>query len=250
MATKLADNNPPANNPPSYDDLSDQGDDSSNISISLEPVTNGAPTPSPSSLELSQDGRVNVQFSGAINKLPKSLQAQLQECLDVPLPAYLKDSPEPSQPRVDSIPSLNIVVQVIGSLGDIQPFVALALGLQKRGHRIRIATHPTFRKMVESHGLEFFSIGADPAELMAYMVRNPGLLPKMSSLRRGEVRKQRQTMRDIMRACFRSCYQPSSVPGQSSSKPFVADAIVANPPSLAHIHCAEKLGIPVHIVFT
>jgi hypothetical protein len=24
--------------------------------------------------------------------------------------------------------------------------------------------------------------------------------------------------------------------------PFVADAIIANPPSFAHFHCAEKLG--------
>ena len=32
--------------------------------------------------------------------------------------------------------------------------------------------------------------------------------------------------------------------------PFIADAIIANPPSFAHFHCAEKLGIPLHLVFT
>ncbi|KAG9604261.1 glycosyltransferase family 1 protein, partial [Aureobasidium melanogenum] len=32
--------------------------------------------------------------------------------------------------------------------------------------------------------------------------------------------------------------------------PFIADVIIANPPSFAHIHCAEKLGIPLHIMFT
>jgi len=31
---------------------------------------------------------------------------------------------------------------------------------------------------------------------------------------------------------------------------FLADAIIANPPSMGHIHCAEKLGIPLHMVFT
>jgi hypothetical protein len=31
---------------------------------------------------------------------------------------------------------------------------------------------------------------------------------------------------------------------------FIADAIIANPPSMGHIHCAEKLGIPLHMVFT
>ena len=32
--------------------------------------------------------------------------------------------------------------------------------------------------------------------------------------------------------------------------PFVADAIIANPPSFAHVHIAERLGIPLHIMFT
>ena len=32
--------------------------------------------------------------------------------------------------------------------------------------------------------------------------------------------------------------------------PFVADAIIANPPSFAHVHCAEALGIPLHLMFT
>ncbi|CAF4677251.1 unnamed protein product, partial [Rotaria sp. Silwood2] len=32
--------------------------------------------------------------------------------------------------------------------------------------------------------------------------------------------------------------------------PFVAEAIIANPPSYGHIHCAQKLQIPLHMVFT
>lgn len=34
------------------------------------------------------------------------------------------------------------------------------------------------------------------------------------------------------------------------NKPFIADAIIANPPSFGHIHCAEKLGVPLHLIFT
>lgn len=33
-------------------------------------------------------------------------------------------------------------------------------------------------------------------------------------------------------------------------RPFVADAIIANPPCFAHVHCAEKLGVPLHLMFT
>jgi hypothetical protein len=30
----------------------------------------------------------------------------------------------------------------------------------------------------------------------------------------------------------------------------VADAIIANPPSFAHVHCAQALAVPLHIMFT
>jgi UDP:flavonoid glycosyltransferase YjiC (YdhE family) len=62
---------------------------------------------------------------------------------------------------------LNIVVQIIGSRGDIQPFIALGNALKKYGHNVRIATHPTFREFVKENDLDFFSIGGDPAELMS-----------------------------------------------------------------------------------
>ena len=41
----------------------------------------------------------------------------------------------------------------------VQPFLALALGLQKDGHRVRLATHATFKDYVESYGVEFFPMG-------------------------------------------------------------------------------------------
>lgn len=75
-------------------------------------------------------------------------------------------------------PKLNIVVMVIGSRGDIQPFVAVAKVLRENwGHRVRLATHPAFKEFVEEHGIEFFDVGGDPAELMAFMVKNPVSFP-------------------------------------------------------------------------
>jgi len=40
------------------------------------------------------------------------------------------------------------------------------------------------------------------------------------------------------------------LPDPITDEPFVADAIIANPPSFAHVSCAEALGIPLHIMFT
>ncbi len=59
----------------------------------------------------------------------------------------------------DECPALNVVMQVVGSRGDIQPFLSVALQLQTFGHRVRIATHQIFQPLVEDAGLEFFNIG-------------------------------------------------------------------------------------------
>lgn len=62
-------------------------------------------------------------------------------------------------------------------LGDVQPYVALGKRLQRDGHRVRLATHETFRKFVSvENGLEFFDIGGDPADLMSYMVKSTSIL--------------------------------------------------------------------------
>lgn len=108
------------------------------------------------------------------------------------------------KPAIDEItpPKLNIVVMVIGSRGDVQPFVAIARVLkEKYGHRVRLATHPAFREFVVGEGVDFFSVGGDPAELMAFMVKNPvsACLCIILLCKRGEERA------DVVgRVCFRA----------------------------------------------
>ena len=147
--------------------------------------------------------------------------------------------------RGDSVPGLNIVIQVVGSRGDVQPFVALGSELLRHGHRVRLATHDAFSEFVGKAGLEFYPIGGDPAELMAYMVKNPGLIPRMGSLREGEIQKKRKMVAQMLDGCWRSCFEPDPV----TTRPFVAEALIANPPSFAHIHCAQALGVPLHLMF-
>lgn len=218
------------------------------------------------------------------------------------------------------------MIMVIGSRGDIQPFVALAKVLVGEwGHRVRIATHPEFKEFIEKEFRvmeediereerdekeqehaggkkdrdngknprlkggkgEFFSVGGNPQELMAFMVKNPGLLPSLETIKAGEVARRRQQMGVMFEGFWKSCIEPSGCmlgKGDSSfpspkvedgenegdknkkkskkkekkaviqrlpgTTPFIADAIIANPPSFAHIHCAEKLGIPLHLMFT
>lgn len=134
---------------------------------------------------------------------------------------------------------------MVGSRGDVQPFIALANELQKHGHRVRLATHDLFAGLVTKSGIEFFAVGGDPAELMAYMVKNPGLLPQTETLRGGEIQRKRSMLAAMLRGFWRSCIEPAI-----DGTPFVADAIIANPPSFAHVHCAQALGVPLHLMFT
>ncbi|KAF7377696.1 Glycosyltransferase family 1 protein [Mycena sanguinolenta] len=185
---------------------------------------------------IGEDGRIDLDFD---SKLGRAL-------------ASIVPHPPPYIPRYSFLErrdwriKLNIALQVVGSRGDVQPFIALGRELQKHGHRVRLATHNVFEDFVRTSGLEFYPIGGDPAELMAYMVRNPGLIPGIRSLRAGDVQRKRAMVAEMLDGCWRSCVEPD----MNSGAPFVAEAIIANPPSFAHIHCAQALGIPVHLVST
>ncbi|KAF2483580.1 hypothetical protein BDY17DRAFT_251074 [Neohortaea acidophila] len=219
------------------------------------------------------DGRVNIRIdqrsSSLSNILAPALRHQ-EEARDdepAPPPPYIPPSLG-GEEGVPPPPPMTVVIQVVGSRGDVQPFVALGKVLQETyGHRVRLATHPVFQQFVTENGLEFFSIGGDPAQLMAFMVKNPGLMPGFDSLRSGDIGNRRREVGEYLRGCWRSCYEAgnglgpaaaddtleqysSEAPEDVTDTPFVADCIIANPPSFAHAHIAEKMGIPLHIMFT
>lgn len=189
------------------------------------------------------DGRVDVRVG---SRFSRNLEYILRDQSPDSTQSTQEQRPSRSQPPPDFDLHLNIVIQVVGSRGDVQPFVALGTELRKHGHRVRLATHSIFEDLVTDAGLEFFSIGGDPAELMSYMVRHPGLIPSMKSLRAGDIQRKRAAIADILNGCWRSCLEPD----RREKIPFVADAIIANPPSFAHVHCAQALGVPVHLMFT
>jgi UDP:flavonoid glycosyltransferase YjiC (YdhE family) len=225
------------------------------------------------------DGRLNISVNETGNKgyLVKALGATFLKNIgqgkdiagieDETASAEQKKKPEDIS-RISSVSTLtsdyksmtlNIVIMVIGSRGDIQPFLKVGKVLKEDyGHRVRIATHPAFREFVENDSqLEFFSVGGDPAELMAFMVKNPGMIPKMDTLRSGEVGRRREAMAEMFEGFWRACINATddehdlhNLKMMGDKSPFVADAIIANPPCFAHIHCAERLGIPLHLMFT
>jgi sterol 3beta-glucosyltransferase len=209
---------------------------------------------------VNSDGQVNVKFHSNPKQLAawfERFEGAFQQC---PEKAKAFKRPTFKDEKAPSSVRLNIAIQIVGSRGDVQPFIPIAQMLSKApfGHRVRICTHPIFKDFVESNGIEFFSIGGDPEALMAYMVKNPGLLPSRESLKAGDIGKRLDEMKEIMAGGWRSCIEAGNGMGKvirasnvvSTKDLFLADAIIANPPSMAHIHCAQKLNIPLHMVFT
>eukprot|EP00891_Asterochloris_glomerata_P004480 jgi/Astpho2/4480/e_gw1.00067.94.1_t len=130
---------------------------------------------------------------------------------------------------------------VAGTRGDVQPFIALGLRLQEYGHRVRLASHAVYREFVTSFGLSFYPLGGRPEVLSDYIVKNRGIFPGSAK----DAYDNYSEVEDIVMSTFDSCVEPDE-----DGTEFVAEAIIANPPSYGHIHCAEKLGIPCHMFFT
>jgi len=54
---------------------------------------------------------------------------------------------------------LRIAIIALGSRGDVQPHVALGVGLRQAGHSVRVVTSSDFQGLVGAHGLEFCDTG-------------------------------------------------------------------------------------------
>lgn len=100
---------------------------------------------------------------------------------------------------------MQIVIVTIGTRGDVQPYIALARGLQAAGHAVVIATHATFRTFVEMHGVGFAPLAGDIRTLLASAAgrqllaqRNP--LAAVRQLQALAAPLLRQVMADIIAA--------------------------------------------------
>ena len=59
---------------------------------------------------------------------------------------------------------MQITIVTVGTRGDVEPFVALGIGLQKAGHVVKIATHEMFKDFVTENGLGFALVSGNVQE--------------------------------------------------------------------------------------
>jgi sterol 3beta-glucosyltransferase len=135
---------------------------------------------------------------------------------------------------VASDQNLRFTFMIVGSRGDVQPVIALALRLETYGHKCKIATHEAHRKFVEDNGLAFFPLAGDPKDLMALCVKNDMF---SISFFKEALSKFTHFMADLLVTCWDACKTDT-------------DVILENPPCMAGPSIAEKLGIPLIELFT
>ena len=59
---------------------------------------------------------------------------------------------------------MHITILTLGSRGDVQPFIALGMGLLQAGYKVKVASQATFESEIRTRGLEFALMSGNPKE--------------------------------------------------------------------------------------
>jgi sterol 3beta-glucosyltransferase len=61
---------------------------------------------------------------------------------------------------------MKIAITTVGTRGDLQPYIALGLGLRDAGHEVLIVSSKNEEFFVKNYGLEFYALSVDIQKLM------------------------------------------------------------------------------------
>jgi sterol 3beta-glucosyltransferase len=124
---------------------------------------------------------------------------------------------------------MKIVINAFGTRGDIQPYIALSLGLQNAGHSVRITTHKIFEDFVRKYDLDFHPLDLDPREVLINQA--------LTELGNNTIRITRW-MKEKFRPILREIFETTLVANQD------AELILNSGLSFAGWHVVEKYNIP------
>lgn len=131
---------------------------------------------------------------------------------------------------------MRITILAIGSRGDVQPLVALAIGLNKAGFQVRCCAPSDFEGYVRSHGLEFYALTKNVSNFFGGLA-GIALREKMRHAREF-TRFCDDYLATFLDRLLVSCFEAS----------LDADAIMVWPWTRIGPSLGERLGVPVFIV--
>lgn len=126
--------------------------------------------------------------------------------------------------------SQRIALAVIGTHGDVQPFVALAVTLQKRGFSVVLGTTSDFEGFVTENGIEFFSLGGDVQAFLRQSQFDDAMSKSVLLHAPGLLRDGAKVLKHAAKQAWEMAQS--------------ADAILFNNATTFSIDIAEALGIP------
>lgn len=130
---------------------------------------------------------------------------------------------------------MRVTILALGTRGDVQPCVALGLGLQQAGHKVCLVAFDNFRAFVEGRGLDFVSAGVGTHELLETGEQARATITTI--LEGGTIRQQWQAYREfkpIMERMQESFWEASQG----------TQAIIFSTIGMNAYHVAEKLQVP------
>ena len=129
---------------------------------------------------------------------------------------------------------MRITLLSLGSRGDVQPFIALAVGLQKTGHHeVRFAAPDNFESLAREYGLSFSPLGVDTQKMLGTGGIDPdqNLLVWFSEV----LRSMKPVAERIAENTWVACQD--------------AELIIYSMVGIWAYHVAEKLSIPCTMAF-
>lgn len=123
-----------------------------------------------------------------------------------------------------------IVLTTFGSLGDLYPYIAIALGLQAQGHEAIIATTRHYRKRIEALGIGFRAVRPDGPDLNV----DRDVIRRVMDARKGT----EFVIHELLMPFVQESYEDTLAAAQG------ADLLVSHVLTYAARLVAEKTGIP------
>ncbi len=135
---------------------------------------------------------------------------------------------QPTEP-IPTAGRKRIVLTTFGSLGDLHPYIAIALGLQARGHEAVIATSGYYRQKIEALGIGFRAVRPDRFDPDAH----PDQMRRIMDRRWGS----EYVIRQVMLPVLRESYEDTAAAAEG------ADLLVSHLLTFTTRLVAEKQGI-------
>jgi sterol 3beta-glucosyltransferase len=131
---------------------------------------------------------------------------------------------------------MKIVILTVGTRGDVQPFLALAVGLQQAGHRVTLVAPDNFVDWIRSQG-----VSAHP---VSYNAQEFGRRPEVRAvMKSGNLIRAYRIMREFMDTSMSDALNEFWQAAQE------ADFVVQTPSGHGVVEVASQRGIPMAFAY-